>query len=118
MSTVYFKLFDKKIIVCDDPIEWMEWFIEAKGLGHRVALTEINELIWVSTIFTGIGSDLFDKPTPFETKVMGVEHAIITRAATWQEAEDNHEVAVLTARQLLARIDKSLGNWGKSNVPR
>jgi hypothetical protein len=114
----YYKLVDKKVIPCESEQEWMHWLAHCVNGFPKVEHTHINGMIAVSTIFTGMGS--FNSNLVFETAIMGEVPEnfprINVKSATWDEAVDNHAVAVLTARQYFARIDRSLGNWSKSNV--
>jgi hypothetical protein len=109
MSINFYKIIDNKVVQCANETEWLHWF-SANG-PIRVAYTQINNDIKVSTLF--VGTSISDTPLPFETVVMGADFHLGSKSATWQEAKDNHEVAVLTTRQLLARVDAdaSLKDW-------
>lgn len=79
---------------------------------RRVASTQVNPDVWVSTVFlcidhrySGVGP-----PILFETMIFGgyfTEHEYQERYCTWEEAEAGHAVAVEYAKAMMA-ADKLL----------
>jgi hypothetical protein len=77
---------------------WFKWFGDLTN--RRVAVTEISEGVYVSTVFGGIDRSYGHAPQPllFETHIFGGEHdGEEWFASTWQEAEKNHVRAVCCA---------------------
>jgi len=92
----------KSPVPCDDLIEWARWFETAE---RHVAETQVGPVL-VSTVFLGINHS-FGRGPPllFETMIFGMDdNDYQVRCSTWDEAENDHQVAVAIARQHLARI--------------
>lgn len=83
--------------------EWSQRFGQIEE--RRVARTEINAKVYVSTVFLGIDHDYSYKGPPilFETMIFGLpkRHKLSdyqTRCATWEEAEAMHQTALRKIR--------------------
>jgi hypothetical protein len=66
---------------------------------RTVARTERHDII-VSTVFLGIDHSFGSRPDPqiFETMIFGGEHSgHQTRCSTWNQAQENHSMAVALA---------------------
>jgi hypothetical protein len=84
---------------------WFKWFGNLNN--RRVAMTEISESIYVSTVFIGIDRSYGSAPQPwlFETHIFGGEHDGEERfAATWKEAEKNHAEVVAVVHEAYRRV--------------
>jgi hypothetical protein len=99
LDEMTFILVDRKPIQHPQDDEWWSWF---QNLDNRkVAETEIERTVVVSTVFVGI--DL--RPPPmrgrlFETKVFGGKHDRDEWLdATWEEAERRHADVVAYLRR-------------------
>lgn len=82
-----------RAVRCSDFMEWAKWF---ENGDRRVALTHINESVYVSTVFLGMDHWFGDGPPMlFETMTFGGPHAQdCDRCSTWEEAETQHAAAV------------------------
>lgn len=93
-------LVDRVPVACPELLKWGMWM--EKWEDRRVAETEI-EGVRVSTVFLGLDhSDFTRSSTPvlFETMIFGGEHdAYQERCCTWDEAEQMHARAVITATE-------------------
>lgn len=70
-------------------IKWAQWFETAD---RHVAKTRIRDGVNVSTVFLGMGDQMF------ETMIFGGKHdQYQERFDTWQQAEAGHQVAVALA---------------------
>jgi hypothetical protein len=88
-----------------DVLEWGEFF--NKDDKRRVALTEFEPGVRVSTVFLGLDHRYFGKGPPllFETMVFGLnleDEAFTTRYATWDDAETGHKAIVRKVQEQLA----------------
>ncbi len=82
-----------------DMVKWAEFQQNIKL--RRVASTQVNESLYVSTVFLGIstyGYDSDGRPYLFETIVFrNGEDDLVRRACSWEEAETVH-------KEVLARV--------------
>lgn len=87
---MYYILDGKKVILCDDVLEWGKFFEKAE---RHVADDTEND-VRVSTVFLGIDYSFGQgSPLLFETMVFGGEHDGDTdRYSTWEEAEFGHKI--------------------------
>lgn len=88
------------VVPCDDAVQWSRWF-EGSHARRRVARTKIGKFI-VSTVFLGIDHSFgsIDEPKLFETMVFlsdSLNEVYCERCGTWDEAEEQHRVAVAWA---------------------
>lgn len=85
-------------------MEWAEWFestVKARwDFSRRVAQTNINDEVNVSTVFLGLNYRFWDgPPLIFETMIFGGEHdQYQDRYSTWDEAVRGHDIAVRKAK--------------------
>lgn len=80
-----------KPVLCDNLIEWAEWYETAE---RHIGKTNITPDILISTVF--LGSDYnysgIGEPILFETMVFGGKYdQEQERYRTWEEAEKGHE---------------------------
>lgn len=93
IGTGYYVLKDKEPIEATF-LEWCDWF---ENSDRMVKQEYLANGVFVSTIFLGIGHDIFNqgKPLPFETMIFGgVNDGYQCRYGTWAEAEAGHQEAV------------------------
>ena len=86
-------------VPCDDPVEWATWL---QAADRTVAKTETPDGTIVSTVFLGLDHRLIDngKPLLFETLIFGGHlDGEQWRCSTWEEAEAQHESAVMAAQK-------------------
>lgn len=84
-----YKLEGHKAVVCDDLMEWAEWFETAK---RHVEKTDVGDAR-VSPVFLGMNHNFGEggKPLLFETMVFGGEYdEEMEQYATWEQAEEGH----------------------------
>ncbi len=82
----------KNPVKCSNLNKWAQYMQTAD---RRVARTEEKDIV-ISTVFLGINMDMGSTNIPklFETLIVGGEYdGDIYRCATWQEAENQHEIA-------------------------
>jgi len=85
-------------------MEWAEWFEstvkERWDTPRRVAQTNINDEVNVSTVFLGLDYRFWEgPPLIFETMIFGGEHdQYQERYSTWNEAVSWHKRAVSKAK--------------------
>jgi hypothetical protein len=75
-----------------DLMAWARWF---ESSDRRVALTELDNGVNVSTVF--LGSDhSFGQGAPilFETMSFGTDEEVCERYSTWDEARAGHDAIV------------------------
>lgn len=85
----------KKIIPCINLTAWAEWFEDPER--RRVARTDIDKDVWVSTVFLGLDHSFTDSGPPilFETMIFGGEEdQFMQRYATYDQAETGHNEIV------------------------
>jgi hypothetical protein len=114
MSEASEEWFDAKYILDKDENvvevtygEWCEWIVE----NRRVARTEINPDVYVSTVFLSMdhGYDEEGPPILFETLVFGGPmNEEIWRYSTKKEALEGHK---RTVRQVRKEIAKEESKW-------
>lgn len=94
-----YRLVGKVPVPCKDAHEWAQAWKEDR----RVARTQINPEVSVSTVFLGLDHnfDVEDEiPVLFETMIFGgKEDQFQSRCHTWEEAEVMHENACELARE-------------------
>lgn len=94
----YYILVNKKPVKTDG-IKWSQWYEAClHNDGRRVALTNIDESTFVSTVFLSIDHDFSFQGPPilFESMVFknGIGTDDIKRYHTWEEAEKGHQEIV------------------------
>ena len=77
---------------------WAAWF--ENDTNRRVASTEINSEVWVSTVFLGLDHCFGGgPPVLFETMIFGGDRdSEMHRYSTWDDAITNHEMIVKKMR--------------------
>lgn len=85
---------DREVVEEPDLLTWAQWMEAAAE--RRVARTEVNDAVTVSTVFLGLDHRFgLGPPLLFETMIFGGPHAEYTdRYETWAEAEAGHKKAV------------------------
>lgn len=86
---------DHNPVVMDDAFEWARWFEDTEK--RRVARTELDGGVLVSTVFLGLDHNFFGSGPPilFETMIFGGKYdQYMQRYSTWKEAEEGHEYCV------------------------
>jgi hypothetical protein len=112
---------DRIAFPCEDVFEWARWLETAD---RRVARTDVDAEVSVSTVFLGIDHNFFGdgEPLLFETMVFGEEKVgmLLGRAysyredlaqyrySTWADAEQGHEMACQRMRDRLAEAQASV----------
>lgn len=87
-------LVERVPVQIEDAQMWAEWFEHAD---RRVAWTEVQPGVEVSTVFLGLDHDftLLGPPKLFETMVFSPGHSEdCWRCSTWEEAIEQHKRAV------------------------
>lgn len=85
--------------------EWAEWTKNRDV--RRVAVTEINSNIAVSTVFLIINHGSDDHPLWFESMVFGGPlDGECERYKTWEEAEAGHKIMVRRVRSGMLKVIK------------
>lgn len=107
MNTFY-RLEGHRPVRCADLMEWALWY---ENLADRIVAKTHIGVLEVSTVFLGLDHN-FSRYLPggdrtpilFETMIFNGDEDDFyqVRCATWEEAEDNHRIAVMlaTARHL------------------
>lgn len=106
-----YRLVGKTAVPCDDFVGgFTERMMSAQETGDdpwRVAFTAIGGKKSVSTVFLGLDHNFFGgEPRIFETAVFGGATEIFGRCATWEQAEEMHEQAVLAAKTSHLKVIK------------
>lgn len=83
-----------------DPMEWAKWF----GTTDRHIGNDVIGGVRISTVFLGVDHKWEDgPPLLFETMIFGGPHGEYqTRSSTWDEAEQQHAVAVALVKSTAA----------------
>lgn len=122
---------DRIAYLCEDVLEWGRFF--ENSAERTIALTMIDEDLYVSTVFLGIDNQFSNTnpeamPLLFETAVFGAPMAIrhsdgtasegnevleMRRYSTWGEAEEGHAAMVA---EMCARFEaaKNLSSEGQA----
>lgn len=108
-----YRLVGKTAVPCGDFVAgFVERMMSAQETGEdpwRVAFTAIGGKKSVSTVFLGMDHSYFGgEPRIFETAVFNGETnvEIVSRCATWEQAEVMHEQAVLAAKTSHLKVIK------------
>lgn len=83
----------RRIVKCDDVIEWGKWFDEADNVKiARTTLSKDGERFDVSTVFLGLERGSCEgKPILFESMAFGgPDDGMQRRCCTYKEAEEQH----------------------------
>ena len=103
---MFYRLVDKKPVLCKTGQEWAEWFEPASVAGERIVARDELDGMEFSTVFIGIDPNPVDHDPPqlFETMtfVDGKSTGVAVRYATWQEAERGHRRMVMKTRTEMA----------------
>ena len=106
----YYTLDGHRPVPCHDLMTWGEWYTNHTD-ARIVAKTSVG-VLEVSTVFLGLDHNFSGQLDPdadrtpilFETMIFGIDEddGYQERCATWEEAEQQHQiaVAVATARHL------------------
>ncbi|MAF42608.1 MAG: hypothetical protein CMI54_00375 [Parcubacteria group bacterium] len=94
----YYKLINKKPVLCEDVLEWGRWFEDADRDVAKNYIGESSEHT-VSTVFLGIDHSFGGgKPLLFETMIFWEDandyEEYQERYSTWEEAEAGHKRAI------------------------
>lgn len=120
MNTFY-RLEGHRPVRCADLMEWALWY---ENLADRIVAKTHIGVLEVSTVFLGLDHN-FSRYLPggdrtpilFETMIFGIDESdnYQVRCATWEEAEENHRIAVAlaTARHLGTK-DQLAAVWAKA----
>lgn len=103
-----YTLKDRQPVYCHEVEVWGLWMAKAD---RTVAVTEVEQLLTVSTVFLGLDHRFGGNGPPilFETMIFGdIEDSYQTRCSTWEQAEEMHRVAVEYAREQVAKAEQSL----------
>lgn len=93
MFSYLYKLAGKIPVQCKTVSEWDQDFLCAYNIIKHSELNLDGQYIQVITEFTGYD---FGKGEMFQTIILGGEHSYKTfKCATWQQAEAQHEEALL-----------------------
>ncbi len=99
---MFYRLVDKKPVLCKTGQEWAEWYEPASASGKRIVAHDELDGLLVSTVFVGIDPGAVDHNPPqlFETMafVDGKSTGVGIRYAIWREAEIGHRRMILKAR--------------------
>lgn len=81
-----------------DVMTWANWFSDPAK--RKVALTNITNDVFVSTVFLGLDHRFGQQGPPilFETMSFGTNYEYQRRYSTWQEALDGHDEVVAEVR--------------------
>lgn len=106
MSDKYI-LKDKTPVPVDDLMQWARWFEKA----DRKVQLDVIDSFTISTIFLGLDHGYNGEPMLFETMIFPQSdltnwednelYGYQTRCATWEEAEEQHRIAVSKVREQL-----------------
>ena len=94
MSNDKYKLDGHKVVLCENLMEWAQWFGTAdRHVAKTILKGQDNTDIKVSTVFLGLDHNYGEgKPVLFETMVFGGAHdGEMERYTTWEEAEEGHK---------------------------
>lgn len=102
----YFILDGKKTVPVETMEDYVKWRAAMSDDVTRVAFTDLNKDVSVSTVFLGVNHNFFNgPPLLFETMVFGGQFDEgIRRYSTWDEAEAGHHETVFAVKRHLLRI--------------
>jgi transcriptional regulator len=93
MKPLYYTLKNKKVVPCDDAIEWAKSLTKTKIIVKQETINGD----YISTVFLGIDHGWGEELLVFETMIFS-EHEEISeyqkRYSTWEQAEVGHKEAV------------------------
>lgn len=113
MSLLKHYILAGKVPVHVDWMTWARWFENIEN--RRIAVTEIDTNIEVSTVFLGLDHNFFGNAAPllFETMILGGSHANDQwRCAFYNQALKQHAKAVEIAKRSAQQIADIASNAG------
>lgn len=99
-----FKLKNRKVVPCEDFIEWAEWNQDPSN--SRVAEHSVGEF-WVSTIFIGASENVLFETLVAVGKDLEGEVTHMRRYSTWDDAEAGHRSMVKELQELNGQAEHS-----------